>query len=99
MSDITRETVEHLAMLSRIALTEAESETLTTELSKIVDAIAKVGEVAADDVPATSHPVPLENVMRDDVPGETLTLEQVFAGAPAHDGQRFRVSAILGEEQ
>ena len=99
MSDITRETVEHLAMLSRIALTEAEVTSLTAELSQIVDAIAKVAEVATDDVPATSHPVPLENVMRDDEPGPTLSHAQAFAGAPSHDGERFRVSAILGEEQ
>ena len=65
----------------------------------IVDNIAKVSQVATPDVPATSHPIPLENVFRDDVVGETLTVEQALAGAPDHDGSRFRVSAILGEEQ
>lgn len=99
MSDITRDTVEHLAVLARISLAEDEVDSLTTELSQIVDAIAKVSEVVGDDVPATSHPVPLTDVMRDDVPGEPLTHEQIFASAPSHDGQRFRVSAILGEEQ
>ncbi|MFC7430628.1 MULTISPECIES: Asp-tRNA(Asn)/Glu-tRNA(Gln) amidotransferase subunit GatC [unclassified Agrococcus] len=99
MSDITREQVEHLAGLSRIALTDEEVESLTTELSAIVDAIAKVSEAVSGDVPATSHPVPLANVTRADVEGETLSNAQVFAGAPAHDGERFRVSAILGEEQ
>lgn len=99
MSDITRESVEHLAMLARISLSEDEIDTLTTELTQIVDAIAKVSEVATDDVPATSHPVPLTNIMREDEPGETLTHDQAFAGAPSHDGERFRVSAILGEEQ
>jgi aspartyl-tRNA(Asn)/glutamyl-tRNA(Gln) amidotransferase subunit C len=58
-----------------------------------------VNEVAGPDVPATSHPIPLSNVYRDDVPGETLTVEQALAGAPDHDGSRFRVTAILGEEQ
>lgn len=99
MSDITRESVEHLAMLARISLSEDEIDTLTTELTQIVDAIAKVSEVATDDVPATSHPVPLTNIMREDEPGETLTHDQAFSGAPSHDGERFRVSAILGEEQ
>lgn len=99
MSDITREQVEHLASLARIALTDDEVTSLTSELSAIVDAIAKVSEVASDDIPATSHPVPLTNVARPDVPGETLSYEQAFAGAPDHDGTRFRVSAILGEEQ
>ncbi|MGM1029874.1 MAG: Asp-tRNA(Asn)/Glu-tRNA(Gln) amidotransferase subunit GatC [Actinomycetota bacterium] len=99
MSEITREDVQHLAGLARIALTDDEVTSLTTELSAIVDAIATVREIAGDDVPATSHPVPLTNVLRDDAVGETLTYEQAFAGAPSHDGERFRVSAILGEEQ
>jgi aspartyl-tRNA(Asn)/glutamyl-tRNA(Gln) amidotransferase subunit C len=99
MSEITREEVQHLAGLARIALTDDEVTSLTTELSAIVDAIATVREIAGDDVPATSHPVPLTNVLRDDVVGGTLTHEQAFAGAQSHDGERFRVSAILGEEQ
>lgn len=97
MSEITREEVQHLAGLARIALTDEEVASLTIELSQIVDAIATVREVAGDDVPATSHPVPMANVLRADVVGETLSHEQAFAGAPSHDGMRFRVSAILGE--
>ena len=61
--------------------------------------MAKVSQVATADVPATSHPIPLQNVYRADVPGQTLTTEQALAGAPDHDGSRFRVTAILGEEQ
>ena len=99
MSEITREQVQHLAGLARIALTPDEIETMTRELGHIVDNVAKVAEVATDDVPATSHPIPLENVFRADVVGETLTAEQALSGAPDHDGSRFRVTAILGEEQ
>jgi aspartyl-tRNA(Asn)/glutamyl-tRNA(Gln) amidotransferase subunit C len=99
MSEITTETIAHLANLSRIALTPEEIEKLSGELGAIVDSVAKVSEVATPDVPATSHPIPLSNVYRNDVPGETLTTEQALAGAPEHDGSRFKVSAILGEEQ
>jgi aspartyl-tRNA(Asn)/glutamyl-tRNA(Gln) amidotransferase subunit C len=99
MAEITTDVVSHLASLARIALTPAEIDKLTGELGAIVDNIAKVSEVATPDVPATSHPIPLANVYRDDVPGETLTTEQALAGAPDHDGSRFRVTAILGEEQ
>lgn len=99
MSEITPDVVSHLANLARIALTPEEIQTLTGELGAIVDSVAKVGEVATPDVPATSHPIPLVNVYRDDVPGVTLTTEQALAGAPEHDGSRFQVSAILGEEQ
>jgi aspartyl-tRNA(Asn)/glutamyl-tRNA(Gln) amidotransferase subunit C len=99
VSEITTEQVAHLANLARIALTTEEIEKLTGELGVIIDSIATVSEVATPDVPATSHPIPMSNVFREDVVGETLTTEQAIAGAPEHDGSRFRVSAILGEEQ
>ncbi|PZE25300.1 MULTISPECIES: Asp-tRNA(Asn)/Glu-tRNA(Gln) amidotransferase subunit GatC [unclassified Curtobacterium] len=99
MPDITSEQVAHLAHLARIALTPDEISRLTGELSQIVESVAKVSEVATPDVPATSHPIPLQNVFRPDEVGQTLTQEQALAGAPDSDGSRFRVTAILGEEQ
>lgn len=98
-SPITTEQVAHLASLARIALTTEEIEKLAGELGTIVDSIAKVSEVAGADVVATSHPIPLVNVYRADVPGATLTPDEALAGAPERDGDRFKVSAILGEEQ
>ena len=98
-AEITPEVVTHLANLARIALTPAEVEKLTGELGVIVESVAKVTEVATPDVPATSHPIPLGNVMRADVVGETLTTEQALSGAPEHELGQFKVSSILGEEQ
>jgi aspartyl-tRNA(Asn)/glutamyl-tRNA(Gln) amidotransferase subunit C len=99
MSEISAEQVAHLANLARIALTEEEIEHLTAELGQIMQAVEKVSEVATPDVPPTSHPIPMQNVFRDDVVGATLTAERALAGAPEADGSRFVVSAILGEEQ
>ncbi|HEY0258289.1 MAG TPA: Asp-tRNA(Asn)/Glu-tRNA(Gln) amidotransferase subunit GatC [Lacisediminihabitans sp.] len=99
MSEITTEQVSHLANLARIALTHEEIEKLTGELDVILESIAKVQEVATADVPATSHPIPLSNVFRSDVVGDTLSADEALSGAPEHDGSRFKVSAILGEEQ
>jgi aspartyl-tRNA(Asn)/glutamyl-tRNA(Gln) amidotransferase subunit C len=99
MSDMTPDQVRHLAHLARIALTEDEITRLASELGAIVDAVERVREVATDDVLPTSHPIPLGMVTRPDVVGPTLTAQQVLAGAPDHDGERFRVTAILGEEQ
>ena len=99
MTQITPEDVAHLAGLARIALIEKEIARLTGELGAIVSAVESIQEVATDDVAPTSHPLPLGNVFRDDVIGETLTTEQALSGAPDHDGSRFRVTAILGEEQ
>jgi len=99
VSEITPELVRHLGVLARIQLDEHEVERLTGQLSVIVDNIAKVSEVATPDVPATSHPIPLENVFRADVVGEMLTVDQVLQNAPDAADGRFRVTAILGEEQ
>ncbi len=86
-------------MLARIQLSDEEVERLTGELDAIVDNIAKVSEVATPEVPATSHPVPLENVFRRDEVGETLTQAEALSNAPDQADGRFRVTAILGEEQ
>lgn len=99
MSELSAEQVAHLANLARIALTEEEIEHLTAELGQIMQAVEKVSEVATPDVPPTSHPIPMQNVFRDDVVGDVLTVEQALSGAPESDGSRFVVSAILGEEQ
>ena len=99
MSEITPEVVTHLANLARIALSDDEIAKLTGELGHIVDSVAKVREVATADVPATSHPIALGTVTRPDVVGVTLTNEQALSGAPDSDSGRFRVTAILGEEQ
>ncbi len=99
MSEISAEQVAHLANLARIALTEEEIEHLTKELGQIMQAVERVNQVATPDVPPTSHPIPMQNVFRDDVVGPTLTVDEALSGAPESDGSRFVVSAILGEEQ
>jgi aspartyl-tRNA(Asn)/glutamyl-tRNA(Gln) amidotransferase subunit C len=99
VSEFTPELVRHLGVLARIRLDDAEVERLTGQLDAIVDNIAKVSEVATPDVPATSHPIPMQNVYRADEVGETLTTQQALQNAPDSDGSRFRVTAILGEEQ
>lgn len=86
-------------MLARIRLSDEEVERLTGQLDAIVDNIAKVSQVATPDVPATSHPIPLTNVFRPDEVGDTLTREQALRNAPDAADGRFRVTAILGEEQ
>ncbi|MFC8733382.1 Asp-tRNA(Asn)/Glu-tRNA(Gln) amidotransferase subunit GatC [Luteimicrobium sp. NPDC057192] len=98
MSTISRDEVARVASLARIDLSEAEIDRLSGELDVIVDAIAQVSEVATPDVPATSHPLPLVNVFRDDVPVAPLPVDDVLASAPASEDGRFMVPQILGEE-
>lgn len=97
MSDITRETVAHLAELAHIEMTDAELEALASELGVIVESVASVSNAVLDDIPATSHPIPLKNVFREDVVGETLTAEEALSGAPDEVDGKFKVPAILEE--
>jgi aspartyl-tRNA(Asn)/glutamyl-tRNA(Gln) amidotransferase subunit C len=98
MPAISRDEVAHLAALARIDLRPAELDRLAGQLEVILDAVATVREVAADDVPATSHPMPLTNVTRPDEPRPCLTPQEALAGAPAVAEQRFRVPRILEED-
>ncbi len=97
-SHLTRDDVAHLAQLARIEATDDELDRLVGQLGVILESVARVGEVAADDVPPMSHPLPLTNVTRPDVRVPGLTSEQALSGAPASDQQRFMVPRILEED-
>lgn len=98
MSTISREEVARLAGLARIDLTDAELTRLATELDVIVEAVATVSRVATEDVPATSHPLPLVNVLRPDVVVQPLAAAEALAAAPSAEDGRFAVPQILGED-
>ena len=83
------------------AAASARLETILKQVMRghvILQSVARVGEVAADDIPPTSHSVPLTNVYRDDEPRPCLTQEEALAGAPDVYEGRFRVPRILDEE-
>ena len=98
MASIERSDVARLAALARIDVTDAELDRLSGQLSAIVEAVAQVAQVARDDVPATSHPIPMANVFRPDEVLPSLTQEEALSGAPSAEDGRFRVPQILGEE-
>jgi len=94
---ITRADVEHVAQLARLALTDAEIDSLTAELGVILDHAAQVSALDTRDVPPTAHPLPLVNVLRADEPRAGLPRDEVLAAAPVAEEHRFRVPRILGE--
>lgn len=98
MSNISRDDVANLAKLARIEMSDKELDHLSSELSVILDAVARVQEVAASDVPPTSHPLPLNNVFRTDEVRPSLSSEDALSGAPEKEENRFKVPRILGEE-
>lgn len=99
MAGISRDEVAHLAHLARLDVTKEELDRFAGQLDGILQAVQRVGEVAADDIPPTSHAVPLTNVTREDVPQPSLSRDAVLAAAPDAAQNRFRVPRILGEEE
>ncbi|CAB4563245.1 unannotated protein [freshwater metagenome] len=95
---LTRDNVAKVADLARLNLSEAELERYTEQLGAVLDHAEDVASLDLDGVPPTAHPLPLVNVLRDDVVVEGVDREEVLSQAPSVEDRRFRVPAILGEE-
>lgn len=95
---ISRDDVAHLARLARLAVTDDELDVFASQLDVILGSVARVAEVAAADIPPTSHAVPMTNVYRADEVRPSLPRESVLAGAPDVEDDKFRVPKILGDE-
>ena len=95
---LTRDEVAKVADLARLQLTDADLERYTEQLGAVLDHAEDVASLNLDDVPPTSHPLPLVNVLRADVVVEGADRDEVLSQAPSVEDRRFRVPAILGEE-
>jgi aspartyl-tRNA(Asn)/glutamyl-tRNA(Gln) amidotransferase subunit C len=94
---ISREDVVHVARLARLALTDAELETMREQLNAILSHIDALRAVDTSGVEPTSHAVPQFNVMREDEPKPCFPVEEMLANAPDRAGDFFRVPRIIEE--
>ena len=94
---ITRAEVAKVAALARLTLSDEELERFTGQLASILDHAADVEALELDDVPPTSHPLPLHDVTRPDEPRPCLARDEVLGEAPAAEQGMFRVPPVLGE--
>ena len=94
---LTRADVEHVAKLARLALSDVEIDEFTGQLAGILEHAALVSALDTVDVPPTSHPIPLSNVLRSDVVRPGADRAEVLANAPESRDDRFVVPRILGE--
>ncbi len=94
---LSRDDVVHVARLARLALSEQEIDLFTGQLADVLRHAEQVASLDTAGVPPTAHPVPLVNVLRDDVARPSLDRAEVLAQAPAAEDDRFRVPRILGE--
>jgi aspartyl-tRNA(Asn)/glutamyl-tRNA(Gln) amidotransferase subunit C len=90
--------IDHVARLARLDLSDEEKARLRQQLAVILEAAARVQEVAAEDVPPTSYAIPRSNVFREDEPAPCLPLGEALAGAPEVEADRFKVPRIVEME-
>ncbi len=95
---MSRADVAALSRLARIELTDEELDTLASQLDVILTSVARVGEVAAADIPPTTHSVPLTNVLRADELRPSLPHSDALAAAPAVADGKFAVPRVLDED-
>jgi len=92
---LSREEVRHIALLARLGVDEDDLERFSVQLSNILENFEILQQVDTTDVPPTSHPVALSNVMRDDEVVPSFAPAEILANAPQEEGGCFRVRAVL----
>ncbi len=94
---LSRNDVAKVGLLARLALSDADLDTMTRELSSIVGFVSQLEKIDTADVAALAHPLDTQNVFRADVPKPSLTTAEALQSAPRHDGECFLVPAVLGD--
>ena len=92
---LTRQEVEKIAHLARLALTEEELTEYQEQLSAVLDYAAMLNELDLSDVEPTAHAIARRNVFRNDTVEPSLTLEEVLANADLHLQDQFLIQSVL----
>ena len=96
MATLSRSDVEHVAHLARLGLTEDELTLLEGQLNHILDQYAKLAELDTSAIPPTAQTIEIENILREDVAGTSLSVEAVLRNAQLTEGDFIVVPPILG---
>jgi aspartyl-tRNA(Asn)/glutamyl-tRNA(Gln) amidotransferase subunit C len=97
MAGLSREDVEHVALLARLGLTQEELARLQGQLNHIMEQYAVLAELDTDAIAPTAQTIELENILRDDVVEPSLAVDEILALAPERSDAYFVVPPILGE--
>jgi len=92
---ITKETIEYVARLARIELSQEELHKFSQQLQDTLDFIDKLKKLDTKDITPTSHILPIHNVLRQDLPRPSLPVEKVLENAPSKDGNFFVVPKVI----
>lgn len=90
--------VRHISHLARLNPTDEEVQLFSQQLSSILAYVEQLNEVDTSEVPPTAHALPVSNVFREDVPGDSLSPDEALANAPQRDGSFFAVPKVLEQD-
>ncbi len=93
--NISKDTIEHVAKLARLNLTEEEKEKLTREMAGIISYVDKLNELDTENVHPTAHVMPIMNVFREDVTEGSYDREKILANAPSKEDGCFKVPKVV----
>lgn len=93
---ITSKDVEYVANLAKLELTQEEKIKFQKELDNIIKYIDQLNELNTDNVPITSHVIPLKNVLREDKVLPSLAQDKALANAPQKKDGFFKVPKVIG---
>lgn len=89
------EEVQHIALLARLGLSEAEVEKFKLQLSDILENFGILKQADTSNLPPTAQSIALQNVLRPDEAKESYPVEDVLANAPQQDSNCFKIRAVL----
>jgi aspartyl-tRNA(Asn)/glutamyl-tRNA(Gln) amidotransferase subunit C len=97
-STLDEKTVRHVASLARLEITDEEVALYAEQLSKILQYVEQLSELNTNDVEPTAHPLPVTNVMRDDIVQDSYDPDRALGNAPQRQDSFFRVPKVLDQE-
>lgn len=92
---VTRKTIEHVANLARLNLTEQQKEKLTIEMEDIISYVDKLNELDTSNIKPMEHVIPIKNVLREDRSEKSYDREKILANAPSSEDGCFKVPKIV----
>ena len=92
---VTRETIEHVAELARLNITEAEKEELTTKMEEIISWVDKLNELDTKDVKPMEHVIPIQNVLREDRVTGSFDREKLLKSAPSQENGCYKAPKVV----
>ena len=92
---VTKETIEHVANLARLNISEQEKEKLTTEMESIISYVDKLNELDTSGIMPTAHVIPVKNVFREDKVAKSFDREKILSNAPSAEDGCFKVPKVV----